>query len=157
SIYWLNVSDPGYPFGGIIEHTNLIPAKEYNGSHIVYLSRYFAMEESIASKSQDEISELMIAPLAKIYPMFKKDWIKKVHIFRTSTAATVCDLNFSSKVPESKTEIENMYLANMAHIYPDERSANNSIRVAAEACKILGIPSDQVPYGASLSGGIGFN
>lgn len=156
SVYWLNVSDPGYPFGGIIEHTNLIPASAYNGSHIVYLSRYYAMEEPIAKKSNEEIGELMIAPLNKIYPNFKKDWIKKIHVFRTSTAATVCDLNFSKRVPSCQTEVENLYLANMAHIYPDERSANNSIRVAAEACKVLGIKTDYVPYGASLSGGIGF-
>jgi len=156
SVYWLNVSDPGFPFGGVIEHTNLIPAKEYNGSHIVYLSRYFAMEEPIAQKSSEEISELMIAPLNKIYPTFKKEWIKNINVFRTNTAATVCDLNFSKRVPSCKTEVENLYLANMAHIYPDERSANNSIRVAAEACKVLGIPSEHVPYGASLSAGIGF-
>jgi protoporphyrinogen oxidase len=156
SVYWLNVSDPGFPFGGVIEHTNLIPAKEYNGAHIAYLSRYFAMEEDIAQKSTEEIGEIMIAPLQKIYPNFKREWIKKVHVFRTSTAATVCDLNFSAKVPNCKTEIGNLYLANMSHIYPDERSANNSIRVAAEACRVLGIYSDQVPKGASLSGGIGF-
>ncbi|UTA68387.1 hypothetical protein [Emticicia sp. 21SJ11W-3] len=33
---------------------------------------------------------------------------------------------------------------------------NNSIRVAAEACKVMGINADFVPYGASLSGQIGF-
>jgi hypothetical protein len=44
----------------------------------------------------------------------------------------------------------------MVHIYPDERSTNNSIRVAAEACKAMGINTDFVPHGASLSGQIGF-
>src|SRR5271170_2471236 len=38
TIYWLNVADPGFPFGGVIEHTNLVPATEYQGRHIVYLS-----------------------------------------------------------------------------------------------------------------------
>ena len=36
SIYWLNVADPGFPFGGIIEHTNLIPQERY-GRHVAYL------------------------------------------------------------------------------------------------------------------------
>ena len=44
-IYWMNVADDGFPFGGVIEHTNMIPKEAYNGSHIVYLSRYFAMSE----------------------------------------------------------------------------------------------------------------
>lgn len=157
NIYWMNVADAGFPFGGVIEHTNFIPKEEYNGSHIVYLSRYFAMTEDLATMTEEQIKQRMIPPLKKINPAFSEDWIKNVHVFKTNVAATVCDLNFSEKVPSCKTEIENLYLANMAHIYPDERSTNNSIRVAAEACQVMGINTDFVPYGASLSGKIGFN
>lgn len=157
NIYWMNVADAGFPFGGVIEHTNFIPKEEYNGSHIVYLSRYFAMTEDLATMTEEQIKERMIPPLKKINPDFSEDWIKNIHVFKTNVAATVCDLNFSEKVPSCKTEIENLYLANMAHIYPDERSTNNSIRVAAEACQVMGINTDFVPYGASLSGKIGFN
>ena len=39
--FWTNVCDPDVPFGGIIEHTNLVPARWYGGQHVVYLSRYF--------------------------------------------------------------------------------------------------------------------
>jgi len=155
-IYWMNVADEGYPFGGVIEHTNFIPKEEYNGSHIVYLSRYFAMSEKLATMTEDEIKAVMIPPLKKINPEFSEDWIKNVFVFKTNTAATVCDLNFSEKVTNCKTSTENLFLANMVHIYPDERSTNNSIRVAAEACKAMGINTDSVPYGASLSGQIGF-
>ena len=37
-LYWLNVNDPGFPFVGVIEHTNFEPASTYAGRHIVYLS-----------------------------------------------------------------------------------------------------------------------
>lgn len=155
-IYWMNVADQGFPFGGVIEHTNFIPKEQYNGSHIVYLSRYFAMSEDLAKMSNEEIKAVMIPPLKRINPEFSEDWIKNVYIFKTNTAATVCDLNFSDKVPACETSTKNLYIANMAHIYPDERSTNNSIRVAAEACKVMGVNADFVPYGASLSGKIGF-
>lgn len=156
NIYWLNIADPGYPFGGIIEHTNFIHPSKYNGSHIVYLSRYFAKEEAFASLSELEIKELMVAHLPNIYSAFKSDWIKNAFVFRTNTAATVCDLEFSKKIPSCKTEISNLYIANMSHVYPDERSTNNSIRVAAEACRLMGINTDSVPKNNSLSGKIGF-
>lgn len=156
NIYWMNVADDGFPFGGVIEHTNMIPKEEYDGSHIVYLSRYFAMSEDLAKMNEEEIKKVMVPPLKKINPEFSEDWIKNVFVFKTNTAATVCDLNFSEKVPSCKTEIEGLYVANMTHIYPDERSTNNSIRVAAEACKVMGIDTSDVPYGASLSGKIGF-
>ncbi|MDW7692670.1 NAD(P)/FAD-dependent oxidoreductase [Flammeovirgaceae bacterium SG7u.111] len=155
-IYWLNVSDEGFPFGGIIEHTNFISPENYEGKHLVYLSRYFDMEEDLAQMSVEEIGKIMVAPLSKIYPDFKESEIKQLHVFKTKTAATVCDLNFSGKVPSNKTEIEGLYLANMAHIYPDERSANNSVRVAAEACQAMGLDASFVPANASLAGKIGF-
>jgi protoporphyrinogen oxidase len=155
-IYWLNVADEGFPFGGVIEHTNFISPEHYGGRNITYLSRYFAMSEDLASMTNEEIEEVMVPPLARIYPGFDRSWVKKVHVFRTNTAATVCDLNFSEKVPPCETDIKNLFLANMAHIYPDERSTNNSIRVAAEACRVMGLSDGVVPYNASLSGKIGF-
>ncbi len=155
-IYWMNVADAGFPFGGIIEHTNFLSTTEFGGSHVLYLSRYFAMSEKLTNMSESEIKEEMIPPLKRINPAFDESWIKSVHVFKTNTAATVCDLNFSQKVPASKTLLENLFLANMVHIYPDERSTNNAIRVAAEACRAMEINTTEVPYGASLSGKIGF-
>ncbi len=157
NIYWLNIADPGFPFGGIIEHTNFISPDKYNGSHILYLSRYFAHNDDIASASKKEIINQMIVPLNKINPQFKESWIKNIYFFRGDTAATVCGLNFSGNVPNCKTPIENMYVVNMSHIYPDERSCNNAIRTAARACKKIGIDSSMVPFGTSLSGQIGMD
>ena len=152
----MNVADEGYPFGGIIEHTNFLPTSEFGGSHVMYLSRYFAMSEKLATMTDEEIKAEMVPPLKKINPAFNESWIKSISVFKTNTAATVCDLDFSKKVPPCETGVGNFYLANMVHIYPDERSTNNSIRVAAETCQAMNIDTTQVPYGASLSGKIGF-
>lgn len=154
-IYWLNIADPGYPFGGIIEHTNFVDPEVYSGSYIAYLSRYYAKTENIASLSNSELEKLMLVELKRIYPDFKMNQVKNVYIFKTDTAAPVCGLNFSKKIPECKTPVKSLYIANMTHVYPDERSCNNSIRIAAEACKVIGIETSSVPYGNSLAAGIG--
>jgi hypothetical protein len=49
-----------------------------------------------------------------------------------------------------------MYLANMAHVYPDERSTNNSIKIAMEALKMMNIDSYRTEKTNSLSAQIGF-
>lgn len=154
--YWLNVAEPGLPFGGIIEHTHFIDPSVYGGKHIAYLSRYFAPEEEIASMDESSIRELFLNGVAKVHPQFKREDLTDFHLFRTRTAATVCDLRFSHKVPDCKTTIEGLHLSNMAHVYPDERSVNNSIRVAAETIRVLGHDSAMVPKGRSLSGLLGF-
>lgn len=155
NFYWLNIADKGFPFGGIIEHTNMISPDEYNGSHIVYLSKYFVQDDPLASASTAEIKSIMLEPLKRINRDFEYSWIKNVYVFRTLTAATVCGLNFSRKVPKCESPVKNLYLANISHVYPDERSCNNSIRVAAKACATLGIDSSIVLQGNSLSGSIG--
>lgn len=151
-IYWLNVADPGFPFGGVIEHTNFIDPSTYRNNHIVYLSRYYSASEEIAGQDDKTIIRLMLRSLRALSPSFPESTLKDVFIFRTDTAATVCPVNFSKKIPDCKTHIRNMYIAGMPHIYPDERSCNNSIRVAAEACRVMGLNCPAIPRGPSLSG-----
>jgi len=154
SIYWLNIADPGFPFGGIIEHTNLVPAADYQGRHLVYLSRYFAASDELARMNVADTKQLMLDGLRRVYPGLADADILATHVFTSRTAAVVCDLNFSKKIPACRTPIKRMYLATMAHVYPDERSCNNSVRVAAEACKVMGLDTSFVPRHASLSGQI---
>jgi protoporphyrinogen oxidase len=154
STYWLNIADPGFPFGGIIEHTNLVPAAAYQGRHLVYLSRYFAASDELARMSVEATQKLMLDGLKKIYPNLTDAEILKVHVFSSRTAAVVCDLDFSKKVPAGRAPLKRMFLAAMPHVYPDERSCNNSVRVAAEACRVMGLETAAVPRCASLSGQI---
>lgn len=157
SIYWLNIADSEFPFGGIIEHTNFISPDNYNKSHIIYLSKYFDNNDEIASISKKDILKRMIVPLNRINPQFNESWIKNAFVFRSHTAATICGLNYSDIVPSCETPIKNMYVVNMSHIYPDERSCNNAIKIAARACKKIGIDASMVPSGPSLSGQIGMD
>lgn len=154
-IYWLNVTDPGFPFGGVIEHTNFIPPDRYGGQHIAYLSRYFEPDNRLAFQEPQGVIEEWLTALPKIYPDFEQSWIRDVKFFRTAIAATVCPKGFSQIVPKVKTPIGGLFIANMEHIYPDERSCNNAIRVAANLATVLGIPH-RVPANASLSGQVGF-
>ncbi len=155
TVYWLNIAEEGFSFGGVIEHTNLVSADNYAESRIVYLSRYFSRQEKIAQMDEEQVKTLMFTDLKRVYPKLTESMIKNTYLFKTDAAATVCDLNFSHKVPACKTPIENLFAVNMAHIYPDERSCNNSIRTAAKACQVAGIDTSYVPNGRSLSGLIG--
>ena len=119
------------------------------------MTKYFDNESFYAKAPEAEIERMMISDLKKIKPSFDERDIISVRTFRSKTAAIVCDLNFSDKIPTYKTPIENMYIASMVHVYPDERSANNSIRIAKYACKNIGMDVSFIPEGDSLSGKIG--
>jgi len=152
SCYWLNVADPGFPFGGVIEHTRLLPPEVYGGRHIVYLSRYFERGNGLATMPAKVLGESMTAALTRIYPKLQPQHILKTHVFRTNTAAFACDLGFSRLLPSMRTPIEGLAYAGMVHVYPDERSCNNCIRVAADALLAMEFDTSQVPRGLSLAG-----
>lgn len=155
--YWLNIADPQSPMGGIIEHTNFIPPERYNGKHIVYLSRYFDHDEEFARLDEEVVKARMQKKLAEIFPGFDEANVHRTHVFKAAYAAPVCGLNYSKEVIPVKLPIEGLYQTSMMHIYPDERSVNNSIRVAFNACEIMGVKVEEISSSHSLSGQIGFD
>ena len=156
--YWTNVTDPGFSFGGIIEQANFVSPARYGGNHLVYLSRYLETSHPLWAMSDAEIQNLQLKELERITGCDILPDLNHCWVFRARYAATLNDIGFAAKIPAVKSPFSGLYLASMCHIYPDERSVNNSIRVAAETVRLLGFPkvADSVPTGLSLSGSFGF-
>src|SRR5262249_38039524 len=68
SSYWMNVSDPGFPFMVLVEHTNYMPVEDYGGRHLVYLGNYRAMDDPYFRMSKDEVLAAFLPHLSKINP-----------------------------------------------------------------------------------------
>ncbi|PSQ96395.1 MAG: FAD-dependent oxidoreductase [Bacteroidetes bacterium SW_9_63_38] len=154
-VYWLNVADPGYSFGGVIEQTHLIPPEEYEGRHLAYLSRYVRSDHPLWARSDEALLSQQLGELERLFgcdvtPILNDHWI-----FRGRFAAPITGLTFSEKIPSHDTPIPGLYVAAMPHVYPDERSTNNSIRIAAAAVKEMGVNGSIVPEGNSLAATFG--
>ena len=66
-VYWTNVTDPGFDFSGLIEHTNLVPAAHYGGRHLVYLSRYPTAGDPLWKLSDDALLERQLTQLDTMF------------------------------------------------------------------------------------------
>ncbi len=128
--YWLNVNDPGFPFVGVIEHTNLVSRGEYGDLHVVYLSRYLDVEHPEFSSSDQAYFGNSMASLKKMFPDFNEEWIIEHYIWRVKNAQPITVKNFSEKLPATRTPIKNLFLCNMAQIYPEDRGTNYAVRNA---------------------------
>jgi protoporphyrinogen oxidase len=128
-IYWLNISDPSFPFVGAIEHTNLIPAEKYHGKHILYLSNYVSRTDALYSASADELFEHYLPSLRKINPEFQEDWVEELWLYREDAAQPIITRGYSRRVPSYQTPVEGLYLANTTQIYPQDRGMNYSVRL----------------------------
>jgi protoporphyrinogen oxidase len=126
--YWLNVNDPGFPFVGVIEHTNFEPASTYAGQHIVYLSKYLPAESELYAMDDDALLEFSLPHLQRMFPHFDRSWVRRHHVWRARYAQPVVVQRYSQLIPDTQTPLPGLYLCSMAQVYPEDRGTNYAIR-----------------------------
>ena len=127
--YWMNIADPDIPFLGLIEHTNMLPKEWYGGNNILYMTNYLDREDPIYALSQDELLDLYLPHLNKFNPKFQRSWIKASHYNALSAAQPIIGTNYSRVIPDHRTPIKRLYLANTTQVYPEDRGTNYSIKM----------------------------
>lgn len=143
SSYWLNVNDPSFPFVGVIEHTNFESPDNYGGRHIVYLSKYLPSDDILYAMSSEEFLEYSLPFLKKMFPLFERSWIKKVHLWKADWAQPVVEKFYSQLLPSDEYSSSGLYISTMAQVYPEDRGTNYAIRqgrkVGKEVYESLGL------------------
>jgi protoporphyrinogen oxidase len=128
STYWLNVADPAFPFVGIIEHTNLDPKENYDGAHIVYLSKYLPTSEPLFNLSNEAMYEYCEPFIQRIFPEFDRSWVLSHHTWKARYSQPVITKNYSKLIPSFQTPIKGLWLCTMAQVYPEDRGTNYAVR-----------------------------
>lgn len=137
SRYWLNMADDQLPFTGVIEHTNFISPEKYQGKRFVYLSRYMEPDHPYFTMSDGDIVAEFLPHLSRINPDFSPDWVTNSWVFRERAAQPIIPLGYSERIPEHKTPLANLYLANTTQIYPEDRGTNYSVRLGDDVAKLI--------------------
>lgn len=127
-IYWLNVNDPGFPFVGIIEHTNFEPSETYKGRHIVYLSKYLPTDEALYQMSEEAFFEYALPFIKKMFPDFERDWVINYHVWKEAYSQPLVTKHYSRIIPAYSTPVPGVYINTMAQIYPEDRGTNYAVR-----------------------------
>lgn len=128
NIYWLNVTDPDFPFIGVIEHTNFQSATDYDGKHIVYLSKYLEDTDELFSMNKDELFEFSLPHIKRMFPEFDISWVRRYHVHKARYAQPIVEKYYSDLVPSNVTPLKGFYIATMSQIYPQDRGTNYAIR-----------------------------
>ncbi len=136
-IYWLNIADRSIPFVATIEQTNFVPPETYGGKRVMYISNYLDPASPYFQMSREELFNAYLPSLKKINPNFSPDWVEELWHFREAAAQPVMPLNYSKMIPEHRTPIRNLYLANTTQIYPEDRGTNYSVRLGQEIAKMV--------------------
>jgi len=136
-IYWTNVCDAALPFGGIIEHTNLLPVDDYGGRHIVYLSRYFTPEEAVATAEPHEEARRWVDLLVSNVGGLSHDDVLAVHPFKTPYAAPLIALGHLKRLPPIEGPVAGLYLTTTAQIYPQDRGMDEGVKAGYRTADVV--------------------
>jgi protoporphyrinogen oxidase len=137
SFYWLNIADPEMPFGGLIEHTNFIPAERYGGRTLLYISNYLFTDHPLYRAPKSEIIDAYLPHLQRINPRFEASWIRKSHHFRADYAQPVVTTGYRERIPAMRTSVPGLYLCSMAQIFPEDRGQNYAIAYGDKVAKLM--------------------
>jgi protoporphyrinogen oxidase len=72
-----------------------------------------------------------------MFPEFDESWILDSKVWRAEFAQPVTTIGYSASVPPVETSISNVFVANMAQIYPEDRGTNFAVREGERAAKRL--------------------
>jgi len=135
--YWLNVADPEFPFGGLIEHTNYLPRERYGGRHILYISKYLFPDHPLWRAHDDEVWAAYRPFLRRVNPSFDDSWVIARHHFKAAYAQPVIPRGYPAVIPAFDTPLPGLHHACMAQIYPEDRGQNYAVRSGNRAAEAL--------------------
>lgn len=135
-VYWLNINDPGLPFLSLVEHTNYMPAADYGGRHLVYLGNYLPPGHPLLRMSAAEIAALYLPHLRTINPAFSESWVTEVWSFTAPYAQPIVRVGYPKRLPPHVTPLPNVFLANMGHVYPQDRGQNYSLLLGERIARL---------------------
>ena len=136
-LYWLNIADRSLPFLAVVEHTNFMPPEQYGGNHIVYLANYLGKEDPLYHLGREEMFQEYLPHLRKLNPDFDPSWIRDYHYHREEAAQPIVTRGYSERIPDQRTPIPQLYLANTTQIYPEDRGTNYSVRLGRQVARLV--------------------
>jgi protoporphyrinogen oxidase len=135
--YVLNLADEDLPFTGVIEMTNLISTQETAGYHLVYVPKYTVPGDPLFDASEDDLWEHFQPALQRVVPQLQESDIEAKFLFRERLVQPVPVLQYSDIVPDMRTNIEGLYLANTTQIINSNLNNNAMTKIANRAVGLL--------------------
>ena len=127
--YVTNITDEA-PFTGVIEMSALVDKQEFDRNALVYLPKYVAPDDELFDRSDDEIKELFLSGLEKMYPRFKRKDVLAFKVSRVRQVFPLPVLNYSRDLPPATTSVDGMYVVNSSHIVNGTLNVNETVQLA---------------------------
>lgn len=133
--FWVNTNDDRIRIPGVIEYTNLRPLGR--NVHIVYIPSYVPPDHRRWALAEGAFIKESRRALSMINPAITKESIVSGRAFRYRYAQPICTVGFGRLLPAYRSDIPGLYIADTSYSYPEDRSINESVRIAGEMARLI--------------------
>ena len=140
--FWHNINIENSPFVVLQTISNLIGSKKFGNKHVHYIVDYVPQDHQYMKCSEQELEEIWIKELIKLFPKFNANSIIEKKIFRLRNGQHVVDKNYQEKIPQYKTPIPGIFLSNFSQLYPTDRGVNYAIHEGFKVAEFISKQSD---------------
>jgi hypothetical protein len=82
---------------------------------------------------------LYLPHIKRVNPAFDESWIIDRWLFHGPDAQPVFTVGAGSHIPDHRTTVPGLYLANMSQIYPQDRGQNHSILLGEKVADLVAL------------------
>jgi protoporphyrinogen oxidase len=135
--YWVNVNEPDAPFLVFLNHTRLVDKAFYGGKYVYYVGAYLPPDGGKFALPDDELAKLWFGYLPKMFPEFDPQRVGEKHVFRFRAAQHIVDTHYEEKIPDYRTPLPGVFLANFSQIFPEDRGTNFAVREGSRIAELV--------------------
>jgi hypothetical protein len=110
--------------------TALVDRQRFDGKSLIYLPRYVRQDDPAWDQSDDAIQASFLDALTRVHPRFDRGDVSAFQIARARHVLALSTLNYSrDSMPEWKTTVPGVYVANSAQIANGTLNVNETLGV----------------------------
>ena len=129
--YITNLTDARLPITAVIEMTALVDRERFEGQSLIYLPRYVSQDDPAWEQPDEEIRATFLKALGRVHPGFDPADVTDFRVARARHVLALSTLNYSrDAMPDWKTSIPGVYVANSAQIANGTLNVNETLGVA---------------------------
>lgn len=126
--YWINVTDAGFPFSVIVEHTRLVPPERYGGDHIVYIGAYADEGDPLVSEDLSVLRHRFVEAMRRIFTDFDPREVRWARLHRDPWASPVFTKGYGMRLRQIEQLMPFNFTAIGTHaVYPGSRNMNSAV------------------------------
>lgn len=135
--FWLNIKDPHINLPGLIEYTNLNDLAYFENMFLVYVPQYISALAPRFLRPDNEILDEYFSYLKMIRPDLKDSDLIAFKVFRDPYAQPIPEKGFSKMLPDMRTPISNLLIADSSFYFPEDRTIDQSIMVGKKLARLV--------------------